>query len=148
MLESQRSNRSKAKKAGLRASLANTVAYIAAMYAELIIRSVTGKAYAGSSQTIELDVEALKSDPEALRRKINSLASKRSRLTKLAPYDETARAELEKTEQLLAELRSYRPQVTRTAVKSPSIEELRQALQHLDREDLPEDIAALIEQLG
>lgn len=148
MLESQRSNRSKAKKAGLRKSLANTVSYIAAMYAELIILSVTGKAYAGSSQTIELDVEALKDDPEALKRKINSLASKKSRLTKLAAYDESAKAELEDTEQQLAELRSYRPQTTKTVVKSASVAELKKALLSLDREDLPEDIVALIEKLG
>lgn len=49
MLESQRSNRSKAKRAGLRAKLANTVAYISAMYAEMLIREKTGKVYNGST---------------------------------------------------------------------------------------------------
>lgn len=147
MLESQRSNRSKSKKAGLKSKLQNTVAYISAMYAELLIRQKTGKAYAGTT-AITLDIDKLKSDDDLLKRKINSLASKKSRLHKLAEYDEAAKAELNEVESQLAELRALRPNASRTAVKSVSVTELKKALKQLDKADLPEDVLALIEKLG
>lgn len=148
MLESQRSNRSKAKRSGLRTKLSNTVTYIASMYAELLIREKTGKAYNGSTQKIALDVDALKADPDLLKRKINSLASKKSRLSKLAEYDDSAAAELHETEAQLEELRALRPAHQRTAVKNPSVAELKKALLQLDPAELPENIRAIISKIG
>lgn len=147
MLESQRSNRSKAKRAGLRAKLANTVAYISAMYAEMLIREKTGKVYNGST-AIELDMDALANDPEALKRKINSLASKKSRLAKVAQYDETAKAELDQVEADLASLRALRPAPTRTAVKSITTDELRKALAMLNPDEVPAEVLELMKKIG
>lgn len=148
MLESQRSNRSKAKRAGLRVKLANTVSYISAMYAELMIRERTGKAYSASGNKIELNVDELAKDQDALKRKINSLASKKSRLSKLAEYDEQAKSELLEVESQLAELRALRPTKTKTAVKSVPVDELKKALASLDASEIPSDILALIEKIG
>lgn len=151
MLESQRSNRSKAKKAGLRTKLVNTVAYISAMYAELLIRERTGKAYVSTgrgSSGEELDLEKLAADPDALKRKINSLASKKSRLSKVAPYDEEASKALEQTEKDLAELRALRPTPSRTVVKSIPIEELRKALGMLNPDEVPAEILELMKKIG
>lgn len=147
MLESQRSNRSKSKKSGLRVKLANTVTYLSAMYAELMIRSKTGKPYSGS-QSVALDYDALQADPEMLGKKINSLASKRSRLTKLAAYDESAKAELTETEEELAKLRAMRPTTSRTVVKSLNIDQLREALSKLDKSELPDEVVELMKKLG
>lgn len=122
--------------------------YISSMYAELMIRAITGKTYAGSHDAGTLDVDSLKNDQEALRRKINSLASKKSRLTKLAQYDEHAKAELEETEAQLAELRTYRPAASTSVIKAVSVAELKKALLSLDRADLPEDVQDIIAKLG
>lgn len=148
MLESQRSNRSKSKRAGLRTKLTNTVAYISAMYAELLIREKTGKPYNAGSRQIEYDLDALKNDQDALKRKINSLASKKSRLTKLAEYDESAASELAEVEGQLAELRALRPTKSHTAVKSVPVDVLKKALASLDKADMPEDVLELIEKIG
>ena len=148
MLESQRSNRSKAKHTGLRTKLPVTITYIASMYAELMIRVKTGKAYNGSARTLAVDVESLKNDPDQLKRKINSLASKKSRLSKLAEFDDEAKTELDEVEAQLAELRALRPAKTRTAVKSMPVAELKKALKELDKDGLPEDLLALIAKIG
>ena len=103
-------------------------------------------------RTTELDTDALSGDPEALRRRINSLASKKSRLTKLADYDEKARAELDEVETQLAELRGMRPEKTKTAVtKSVQLKAVREALQSLSAEELealPEAMRELAKKLG
>lgn len=148
MLESQRSNRSKAKRAGLRVKLSNTVAYIAAMYAELLIREKTGKSYNGTNRQTELDYDQLATDTDMLGRKINSLASKKSRLTKLAQYDEAAKAALEETEAELARLRSLRPTTTKSVVKSMDINTLREVLSKLDESELPDEVVELMKKLG
>lgn len=152
MLESQRSNRSKAKKAGIRAKMATCVAYVSAGIAEMLLRQAMGKPYHGTGRTTELDTDALSGDPEALRRRINSLASKKSRLTKLADYDEKARAELDEVEAQLAELRGMRPEKTKTAVtKSVQLKAVREALQSLSAEELealPEAMRELAKKLG
>lgn len=147
MLESQRSNRSKAKRAGLRAKLHNTVAYISAMYAELLIREKTGKVYNGTT-TIELDMDALANDQEALKRKINSLASKKSRLSKVAQYDAAAKAELDQVEADLASLRALRPNPVKTAVKSITADELRKALSLLNPDEVPAEVLELMQKIG
>ena len=152
MLESQRSNRSKAKKAGVRAKMTTCVAYIAAGLGEMFIRDAMGKPYAGAGRPETLDHEALAGDPEALRRRINSLASKKSRLGKLADYDEKAKAELAETEAELAELRALRPEKTKTVVsKSAQLATVREALRSLTDEELaalPEAMRELAEKLA
>ncbi len=152
MLESQRSNRSKAKKAGVRTKMTTCVAYVTAGLAEMLIRYAMGKPYQGAGRPETLDHEALAGDPEALRRRINSLASKKSRLTKLADYDEKARGELAETEKELEELRALRPEKTKTVVsKSAQLATVREALRSLTEEELaalPEAMRALAEKLA
>lgn len=150
MLESQRSNRSKAKKTGLRTNITAVVTYVTSMYAEMLIRSVTGKAYAGATQAITEDLSVLKADPAARDRKIASLASKKSRLSKLAQYDEAAANELVEVETMLAELRSYKAKST-TVVRSATTKELKQAVAKLsadELESLPENVRELLSKLA
>lgn len=152
MLESQRSNRSKAKKTGVRAKMTTCVAYLTAGIGEMLIRDAMGKPYAGTGRPETLDHAALAGDPEALRRRINSLASKKSRLTKLAAFDEKAKVELTETETELAELRALRPEKTKTVVsKSAQLATIREALKSLTDEELaalPEAMRELAEKLG
>ena len=152
MLESQRSNRSKAKKAGVRTKMTTCVAYVTAGLAEMLIRDAMGKPYQGTGRPESLDAAALAGDPEALRRRINSLASKKSRLTKLADYDTKAATELAETENELAELRALRPEKTKTVVsKSAQLATVREALRSLTEEELaalPEAMRALAEKLA
>jgi len=147
MLESQRSNRSKAKRSGLR-SMTNALGFISAMYAELMIRSVSGKAYKASGNRLTDDRSALAGNNELLAKKINSLASKRSRLVKLALYDESAKTELEAVEAELKELRALRPQSSKTVVKSRLQDEVRTALASLNKEDLTPELLELMKKLG
>ena len=147
MLESQRSNRSKAKRAGLNA-MPNVLGFISAMYAELMIRSISGKSYNASGNKLSNDRAELAADPELLTKKINSLASKKSRLSKLAVYDESAKTELEAVEAELKELRGLRPERTRTVVKSTQLDEVRAALASLDEKDLTPELIELMKKLG
>lgn len=147
MLESQRSNRSKAKRSGLK-SMTNVLSFISAMYAELMIRSVSGKAYNASGNKLTDDRSVLAGDSELLAKKINSLASKRSRLVKLAVYDESAKTELEQVEAELKELRALRPERTRTVVKSRLQDEVRAALSSLDEKDMTPELLELMKKLG
>lgn len=147
MLESQRSNRSKAKRSGLNA-MTNVLGFISAMYAELMIRSISGKAYAASGNKLTDDRTELAADSELLTKKINSLASKKSRLSKLAIYDESAKAELEQVEAELKELRGMRPERTKTVVKSKLQDEVRAALASLDEKDMTPELLELMKKLG
>lgn len=147
MLESQRSNRSKAKRSGLN-TMTNVLGFISAMYAELMIRSVSGKAYNASGNKLTDDRSELAADNELLTKKINSLASKKSRLSKLAIYDASAKAELEQVEAELKELRGLRPERTKTVVKSKLQDEVRAALSSLDEKDMTPELLALMEKLG
>ena len=133
MLESQRSNRSKAKRTGL-AAMPKVIDYVASMVGELLIREKTGKAYAATGK-LETDHEALAADQDQLVKRINSLASKKSRLTKLAAYDATAKSELEAVEAELQELRALRPNKTKTTVKSVSITDVKAALAAMSDEE-------------
>ena len=147
MLESQRSNRSKAKRSGLTA-MTNVLGFISAMYAELMIRSVSGKAYNASGNKLTDDRTELAADSALLTKKINSLASKKSRLSKLAIYDESAKTELEQVESELKELRALRPERTRTAVKSKLQDEVRAALASLKESDMTPELLELMKKLG
>lgn len=130
MLESQRSNRSKAKRTGL-VSMPKLIDYVASMVGELLIREKTGKAYNANAGKLETDHLVLAQDSELLTKRINSLASKKSRLTKLATYDEDAKKELDAVERELHELRALRPNKTHTTVKSVSLTDLKQALANM-----------------
>lgn len=128
MLESQRSNRSKAKRAGLRV-MSNLVTYVASMLGELAIRSVTGKKYSVSGTKLETRHDKLKADATALNKRINSLASKRSRLVKLAPYEARYQEELDEVEKELAELRALRPKKRAETVQSDATLDVKAALE-------------------
>jgi hypothetical protein len=142
MLESRRSDRSKSKKAGLRQSANNTKTYIASMYAELMIRDVTGKPYTGSTSSLSLDVDDLKEDRDKLDRKIKSLQSKKSRLTKIAQYDAEAAKELEQVVADIDRLNQFRG-VSKTSakviVKDAGLDNVRAALTDLQSDDSVDD---------
>lgn len=127
MLESQRSNRSKAKKTGLTA-MTQVVTYVSSMVAELMIRFMTGKAYAVGGGKLETDHAKLAADKEMLTKRINSLASKQSRLRPLAQYDAAAATKLAEVEAELAELRAMRPGKSKTTVKSVSVDQVKAAI--------------------
>lgn len=136
MLESRRSDRSKTKSKGL-TKMSTILSYIAAMYAELLIRETTGKPYQSNLTTEQFSSD----DRDAITRKIKSLQSKQSRLSKLAAYDTRAAADLAdvKTEIVrLNELRGTKSVNTTTTVKSVEVDKLRDALATLDVSSMDE----------
>jgi hypothetical protein len=156
MLESRRSDRSKSKKAGLRHSINNTVTYISSMYAELMIRSVTGKPYTGSSTTTSTDIESIKDDRAAIDRKIKSLQSKKSRLNRIAQYDPAAKKELDSVIEDIDRLNQFRGN-TRTSAKvvirDAGLENVREALTGLQADNSVDEqtrdkIAELLKKIG
>lgn len=148
MFESQRSNRSRAKKAGLRRKLDNTLNYMTAMYAELMLRVAMDKPYSAQAQSEDINFDTIAADPDLLKSKINSLASKHSRLVKIAEFDPASKAELEQVDATLARLRGLRPATSRTVVKDANATALREALKNIDPALLPADVLELISKLG
>lgn len=151
LLESRRSDRSKAKAKGLRQSRAACVTYISSMYAELLIREKTGKAYQSNTATMEVDTD----DVDSIKRRVKSLQTKTCRLRKLATYDASAARELEETEAEIARLNSYRPNTRAAAKQSISgveVAALREMLKTIDASKLNEDELArfneLVKKLG
>ena len=137
LLESRRSDRSKAKAKGPRSNITVCRTYISAMYAELLIREYWQKPYAGTNA-----VEVNTNDMDAIVSRIRSLQSKKSRLKKLAEYDEDARNDLEEVEAEIDRLNELRPNsrtVTKTVVKDMPTEQLRAVLKAIDPSSLPED---------
>lgn len=143
LLESRRSDRSKAKKKNPRSNVQVCKTYISSMYAELLIRSYWNKPYTGQVGATELNIEALKDDQEALSRKVKSLQSKKSRLNKIAQYDENARKELEEVKDEIARLNALRPTVrttpSKTVVKDLDVDRLREVLKGIDPATLPKE---------
>lgn len=133
MLESQRSNRSKAKRTGLTA-MPKVIDYVASMVGELLIRERTGKAYSTTGK-LPTDHDTLAADQDALVKRINSLASKKSRLVKLAAYDTAAKAELDAVEAELQDLRALRPNKSKTVVKSIKLDDVKAALAAMSEEE-------------
>ena len=135
LLESRRSDRSKAKSKGLRQTYSACVTYISAMYAELLIRQKTGKPYQSVTATEAVDT----TDMDAIKRRIKSLQTKTCRLRKLASYDKAAADELADTEAEIARLNGFRPN-TRTTGKSviggTDVAELREVLKSVDTSKL------------
>lgn len=151
LLESRRSDRSKAKKKGIKSNVATCRTYISAMYAELMIRDITGKALSDTTSSSEIDLEALAGDLDAISKKVKSLQTKKCRLAKLADYDAQAKLELEMVNADIARLNALRPNTritSTTAVKSIPIDTLKTALASLDPKDLPAEMLELIAKLG
>ena len=141
LLESRRSDRSKSKKKGPRSSAVVCRTYISSMYAEMLIREYWNKPYTGQSNIASYDIDALKDDPDALSRKIKSLQSSKSRISKLAEYDDDAKAKLAEIEAKIARLNSLRPTTrvrNRTIVKDIGIDKIRDMLSTIDPATLPE----------
>lgn len=139
LLESRRSDRSKAKAKGLRSSSAVCMTYISSMYAELLVRVKTGKPYSGTSSSVK-DLD--ESDLKAVTARIKSLQSKQSRLNKLAQYDTDAADELKTVKAEIARLNALRPGtrvVTQTTIKDVNVDVIRNALKQVKLEDLDEE---------
>ena len=149
LLESRRSDRSKAKSKGPRTSVQVAQTFIGSMYAELLVREAWNKPYKSTNQ--ELDFDELKEDQDALNRKIRSLQSKKSRLRKTAEFVEADQIALDETEDeidRLIQLRVGSPRVSsKTIIKNASVDELRKALNLIDTETLDEDQQQKLENL-
>lgn len=147
MLESRRSDRSKCKKKGVRSSIVTCRAYVAAFYAELVIRQALNMPYTGrvGAAAAELNTD----DLDAVNRRIKSLQSKKCRLNKLAAAgDAEAQTELDETIAEIERLRAFRPATSTTVVKSVKVDELRAALAQLNPDEVPEEVRALLAKIG
>ena len=145
LLESRRSDRSKTKSKGLKTSMAVTVGYISAMYAEMMIREFWQKPYNASTNTV-FDA----SDQDALRKKIKSLRSKKCRLAKTAKFVQEDAVELAATEAEIARLNGFRDVATvnsKVILKDVDTEVLRTALSGLDVSTLNAEDQAKLEVL-
>ena len=151
LLESRRSDRSKCKKKGIGSNMLTCRNYVAAMYAELMVRKAMGKPYTGSRGAAASEFNADEADLEAIGRRVKSLQTKKCRVKKLAEAGvEGAAKELADVEAEIARLNELRGArvVTRTAVKSIKADELRAALSKMDKADLPEEVLALMAKIG
>lgn len=153
LLESRRSDRSKTKSKGL-TNAVNIKNFLAAAYAELMIREFSGKVYK-SNTSGAIDIESIKDDADAIKRKVKSLQSKACRLRKIAPYDETMAQQLRETEEEISRLNELRPTIrvsTKTAIKDSEVDAIREALKLLDVDSLDDDerlkVMTLIQKLG
>lgn len=153
LLESRRSDRSKAKAKNPAKNASVCRTYFSAMYAELMIRERTGKPYTGSSNGSLSDLD--ETDLDAISRRIKSLQSKQCRLKPLATYDEQAKKDLAEVMAEIARLNSLRPNTrttTKTVIKDLSLDQVRAALKDVSVDDLTEDEAnkfyELLKKLG
>lgn len=154
LLESRRSDRSKAKSKGPRKSVQIAQTLFSAMYAELLVRMAGNKPY--QTTKTELDYDELKADQDALNRKIRSLQSKQSRLRKTAEFIDADAKALEVVQDEIDRLKSLRvgvPNVSsKTIIKSADAETLRKALELVDTNKLSQDeqekIQAMMAKLG
>ena len=136
LLESRRSDRSKTKAKGLNKNMTILVNYVAATYAEMLVRKVSGKQY---NATVSNGIEVDENDKEAIGRKIKSLQSKKSRLSKVAQYDPEAKAELDQVVADIArlnELRGVAQVSTKQIIKDADIDTLRNVLGKLEGTEL------------
>lgn len=147
MLESRRSDRSKAKKAGL-TSIDNIRRYLSAWIAELVIREATGKAYKAPGTTELGSFES--TDYDTITRKIKSLQSKKCRLSAVLKYGPNATVEAEVQEiqteiDRLNAMRGSKPRVKSTDnIKAMDLDSLRAAIGAMSDEEK----AAIIAQLA
>lgn len=145
LLESRRSDRSKKQKDGPTKNMVNCVAYLGAVYAEILIRLAWNKPYAPGSSEAEVDTN----DLDAIGRKIKSLQSKQCRLNKTAQYNPEDAAALAEVKEEIARLQSFRPTVaTKTTIKSAPVETVRKALEQIDRSKLDADTLDKLQKAG
>ena len=148
LLESRRSDRSKQKAKGLKSSMNVALGYLAAGYAEMLVRKVWNKPYDSTNNQIVVDTE----DLDAIKRKVKSLQSKKSRLGRLVQAgDATAQQEYQDVVDEIDRLNSFRP-TTRTTVKTVIKDEadttlIRNALQNVDMSKMNEDEQAKLKDL-
>lgn len=147
MLESRRSDRSKAKKAGL-SSIDNIRRYVSAWIAELVIRQASGKAYKAPGTTELGQFES--TDYEAITRKVKSLQSKKCRLSAVLKYGPNAAVEAEVAEiqaeiDRLNAMRGSKTRVKSTdSIKAMDLDSLRAAIGAMSDEEK----AAIMAQLA
>lgn len=147
MLESRRSDRSKAKKGGL-STIDNIRRYVSAWIAELVIRQASGKAYKAPGTSELGSFES--TDYDLITRKIKSLQSKKCRLSAVLKYgyNEAVEAEVQSIQaeiDRLNEMRGAKPRVKSTeTVKSMDLDSLRAAIGSMSDEEK----AALMAQLA
>lgn len=144
LLESRRSDRSKAKKAGL-TTLDTIRRYISAWIAELVIRAKSGKAYkAPTGGGIVLDESA---DRDTITRKIKSLQSKKCRLSQAyrvvvaaGADNEALRTEIEALDAEIARLNGIRGVSERTTKQAtvPTSAAVNEYLKGLSADQLQE----------
>lgn len=154
LLESRRSDRSKAKSKGPRLNVGVCQTFIGSMYAEMLVRLVWNKPF--QQTTTEIDYDDLKEDQDALNRKIRSLQSKQSRLRKTAEFVEADKKELEEVMTEIDRLKSLRTTTgkisTKTVIRDADAETLREALKLVKIDGLDaeqqEKIQRLMDQLG
>lgn len=145
LLESRRSDRSKARKAGLTTCFPR---FLADVVAEMAIRLASGKAYAVSSTGHgTIDVEALAADQVALNKKIRSLQSRISVLRskgQYAPADWEGFKQIEALKQTVDELMAHRVSTsTRTTKAVTDKRSLADAISNMSTDER----AALLEQI-
>lgn len=142
LLESRRSDRSKAKKAGLN-TLDTIRRYISAWVAELVIRAASGKAYKAPTGTQLGEFES--TDRDEITRKIKSLQSKKCRLNQAfktivaAGIDSPEiKQQLDEVEAEIKRLNAMRGTTVRvkTTDAVPSTEQLRAALAGMSADEL------------
>ena len=149
MLESRRSDRSKAKKAGL-TTLDTIRRYISAWIAELVIRAASGKAYKAPSTGFS--VEAMDgADRDAITRKIKSLQSKKCRLAQAyraivaAGVDDTVLKDqidaIDADIKALNDMRGVQPKAVKTSNSVPTNDQLAAYLKSLSPEELQDMLA-------
>ena len=146
MLESRRSDRSKTKAKGLNNSVTIATKYLATGYAEMLVRTAWNKPY-DTTASAELDT----SDLDAINRKIKSLQSKKSRLTKLVELgDAAAQQAYNDVVDEIDRLASFRPEtrtVGKTVIKEADTELIRAALSQVDVSTMDADQAKKLEDL-
>ena len=147
LLESRRSDRSKAKKAGL-TTLDTIRRYISAWIAELVIRAASGKAYKSpTGGGVVLDESA---DRDTITKKIKSLQSKKCRLGQAyravvaaGAENDALRAEIDGIEAEIARLNGLRGVSERTTKQAtvPTSAAINEYLNGLSAEELQELLA-------
>ena len=149
LLESRRSDRSKAKAKGPRSNVAVCQTFLGSMYAEMLVRLAWNKPYQPTAT--EVNYDELKEDQDALNRKIKSLQSKKCRLGKTAPFVDEDAKQLEEVENEIERLKSLRVGSNRVSttkvIKSASVDEIRKALDLIDINELKPEQQEKIEKL-
>lgn len=153
LLESRRSDRSKSKAKNPRSSVAVCMNYLGAGYAEMLVRKAWNKPYNETSGGMEVDI----ADAEALKNKVKSLQSKKSRLSALVNAGAVDRqSDLDEVVAEIERLNSFRDMsrtTTTTVIKnSVDTELIRNALAKVDTTGMSEDeqnqLAELMKKLG